>query len=193
MTDETTTTAEGNDTFECAVRSDVRLPDDFHQWPDPERKASDAAVARLLNDHPSATIISDASVCIDDTNPRFPDGDENKGKFFGVRTVKLSHVVADQDPAVAASAPARLRAFEDEHFGNDVVRIRGQIERGSGSPYQDPKIMPPELRRQHAALEKLIETERRLADAHTALLQAEADHEATLAATEPRPDAAPAE
>lgn len=86
-------------------------------------------------------------------------------------------------------ATARLRAFEDEHLGKDAVRIRGRIERGSGSPYQDPTIMPPELRRQHAALEKLIETEQRLTDAHTALLQAEADHEAALAAAEPRTDA----
>jgi hypothetical protein len=85
-------------------------------------------------------------------------------------------------------ATERLRAFEDEHLGEDVMRIGGRIERGSGSPYQNPKVMSPELRRQHAALEHLIVSEQHLANAHTKLLQAEADHETALAAAEPRPD-----
>jgi len=99
-----------------------------------------------------------------------------------------------QEPAPAVEAkpseplPAadRLRAFEDEYLGKDCVRISGRVERGSGSPYQR---LSHELRRQHAALEHLIESEQRLADAHSALLQAEADHEAALAAAEPKPDA----
>jgi hypothetical protein len=93
----------------------------------------------------------------------------------------------ERNPAPATTVD-RLRAFEDQHLGKDVVRINGRIERGYGSPFQNPDKMPPELRRQHAALERVIETEQRLTDARTALLQAEADHEAALAATEPRSD-----
>jgi hypothetical protein len=101
-----------------------------------------------------------------------------------------SNISAEPTPASSPlPAAERVRAFEDEHLGKDVVRINGRIERGSGSPYQDPKVMTPELRRQHAALEKLTETEQKLADANTALLQAQADHDTALAAAEPKPDA----
>jgi hypothetical protein len=83
-------------------------------------------------------------------------------------------------------AADRLRAFEDEHLGKDAVRIGGKIERGSGSPFAG---LSPELKRQYAALEKLLATEQKLADAHAALIQADADHDAALAAAEPKPDA----
>lgn len=99
---------------------------------------------------------------------------------------------AHEPPAVEAEptgAVERLRAFEDEHLGKDAVRLHGRVERGSGSRYQNPKVMTPELRRQHAALDHLVTSEQHLAEAHTKLLQAEADHETALAACEPRPDA----
>lgn len=106
----------------------------------------------------------------------------------------LEHLAAVEQAIVpepaAPSAPERLRAFEDEHLGKDCVRIRGKVERGSGSPYQ---LMSPELKAQYAALEKLIEAEQKLADARAAVLQAEADHAAALAALEAKPDAAPVE
>jgi hypothetical protein len=86
------------------------------------------------------------------------------------------------------NATTRLRAFEDKHIGADAVRLHGRVERGSGSRFQNPQVMTPELRRQHAALEKLVESEQHLADAHAKLLQAEADHQEAIAATEPRPD-----
>lgn len=92
-------------------------------------------------------------------------------------------VVSGMRPATAAE---RLFAFEVQHFGADAVRIREQIEKGSGSPIQ---LAKPEVRAQHAALEKLIEAEAKLAAAHTALIQADTDYEAALAATEPKPDA----
>jgi len=97
------------------------------------------------------------------------------------------HEQAEQPEPMGATE--RLRAFEDEHLGKDAVRLHGRVERGSGSRYQNPKIMTPELRRQHAALEHLVESEKHLAEAHTKLLQAEESHEAALAAAEPRPDA----
>lgn len=89
------------------------------------------------------------------------------------------------DPSLPATAAERLRAFEDKHLGVEAVRIGGRVERGFGSPYKE---LDPELRRQHLALEHLIDTEANLAAAHTALLQAETDHEAALAAAEPKPD-----
>jgi hypothetical protein len=104
-------------------------------------------------------------------------------------TDEVAASLPESDPVFPApqsepeSATDRLRAFEDEHFG-----AKGdKIERGSGSAYA---AAPAEIRRQHAAIEHLIVTEQKLADAHAAVIQAEADHEAALAAAEPKPDAA---
>lgn len=77
-------------------------------------------------------------------------------------------------PEPQGSAVDRLRAFEDKHFGEKAVRINGRIERGSGSPYQ---MAHPAVREQHARIEKLIEAEQKLAVAHTALIQADTEHE----------------
>lgn len=90
------------------------------------------------------------------------------------------------DPPREVPAAERVRAFEDEHLGKDAVRIGGRIERGSGSPFA---AMSDEKKRQYAALEKLVAAEQKLADAHAALIQAEADHEAALATAEPKSDA----
>lgn len=94
----------------------------------------------------------------------------------------------EAEPAEPMTAADRLRAFEDEHFGEKCVRINGLIERGSGSPY----AAKPELHAQYAALQRLIETEQQLADAHAALMVADDNHQAALAAVE-NPDASPAE
>src|SRR5581483_6312654 len=80
------------------------------------------------------------------------------------------------------SAAQRLRAFEDEHFGKEAVRINGRIERGSGSPYQAMAQKNPELHRQYQALDHLIVAEKKLEDARALLAQAESDHAAALAA-----------
>jgi hypothetical protein len=80
---------------------------------------------------------------------------------------------AAPEPAATATAADRLKAFEDEHFGSEAVRINGRIERGSGSPYQ---AAPEEIRRQHQAIEKLIDAEQKLNDAKGKLAQAEADY-----------------
>lgn len=95
-------------------------------------------------------------------------------------------VMPESEPTGAVE---RLRSFEDKYVGKKAVRVGGRIERGFGSPYQNPTVLTPELRRQHAAIEHLVESEKHLAEAHTKLLQAEVDHEAALAACEPRPDA----
>lgn len=94
------------------------------------------------------------------------------------------------DPPREVPAAERLRTFEDDHLGKEAVRINGCIERGYGSPFA---ALSPEKKRQYGALEKLVEAEQKLADAHTKLIQAEADHEAALAAAEPKPDAVSAE
>lgn len=94
------------------------------------------------------------------------------------------HGSADLPEPVPAAA--RIRAFEDEHLGKDAVRINDRIERGSGSPFA---ALSPEHKRQYAALEKLVVAEQKLADAHAALIQADVEHDAALAAAEPAPDA----
>lgn len=99
---------------------------------------------------------------------------------------KPGPLIAPADPVPATD---RIRAFEDEVFKDSqvqVVRIGGRLERGTGSAFA---ALSPELRRQHAALEKLVESEQKLADSKAALVQAETDHETALAAAEPRPDA----
>jgi hypothetical protein len=88
---------------------------------------------------------------------------------------------AAQPPENAAPTPVssaeRLRAFEDEHIGKDAVRIDGKIERGSGSPFQK---LSDELKRQYAALERLIAAEQKVADARAALAAAESEHAVAL-------------
>lgn len=76
-----------------------------------------------------------------------------------------------------ASAAQRLRAFEDEHFGPEAVRINGRVERGSGSPFQ---AMHPDKRKQYHAIEKTIDTEANLADARAKLAVAESAHNAAV-------------
>lgn len=75
-------------------------------------------------------------------------------------------------------AAALLRSFEDEHLGEDAVRIEGQIERGHGSKF---KAMTPQKQAEHGALEQLVAAEKRVADAQTALASATAAHDAALA------------
>lgn len=67
-------------------------------------------------------------------------------------------------------AAARLRAFEDEHFGEDAVRIDGKVERGSGSPYQ---AMSEPQKRHYQALEKAMEAEVKLGAARSQMAIAE--------------------
>lgn len=87
----------------------------------------------------------------------------------------------DGDPTVGSPAhvPAaeRLRAFEDQHLGKDVVRLHGHVEKGFGSKF---KNMPERHHRHYAALEKLVHAEQHLADAHSALIAAEESHQAAL-------------
>lgn len=118
---------------------------------------------------------------------RIPFPDTSTGAQSGTGVASFSPK-ADPVPAERTPAAERLRAFEDEKFGADVVRINDRIERGSGSPFQDDRIMSPEDRRVYAALERLIVAEQKLADAHEAVIAAEAEHEAALADAEPKPE-----
>jgi len=76
---------------------------------------------------------------------------------------------ADEAPAIAASE--RLRAFENEHFGEDAPRFAGQVERGHGSKHA---LMPPEGKAHHLALELAVTAEKTLADARAKVAEAEA-------------------
>ncbi len=106
--------------------------------------------------------------------------DTKPSDTFGKKHAETSKAKPEPAPAVQ-----RQRAFEDEHVGKDAVRINGKIERGSGSPFA---ALDAETKRQYAALERLVEAEQKLADAHAALIQADVDHEAALADAEPKPD-----
>lgn len=92
-------------------------------------------------------------------------------------------LVVETESADPMTAADRLSAFEDEHFGKRM-HVDDKIERGSGSHYQ---MAAPEIRKQHAALEKLVLAEQTLADASAKQLQAQADY----AAAEKACDAAP--
>jgi len=79
--------------------------------------------------------------------------------------------------AEPVTAKTKLRAFEDATFGKDAGRINGEVERGVGSPFAR---MTPEQKKQHAALERLVVAEQKLADASAELSKAEAAHEAAV-------------
>lgn len=93
----------------------------------------------------------------------------------------LKPVILQDDPPREVPAAERLRAFEDEMFGKDAVRINGQVERGSGSRFQ---LMTPGQRRHYEALEALRPAEVRLADATAELTAAETAHEAAISTVE---------
>lgn len=67
----------------------------------------------------------------------------------------------------------RLRAFEDEKLGKDAPRIHGKVEQGHGSLFQR---LSAEDRAHHAALERLVEAEKKVAEARAALDAAEDRH-----------------
>jgi hypothetical protein len=83
--------------------------------------------------------------------------------------------------AVAVSditAHQRLRAFEDEHIGEDAVRNKhGHIEKGFGSKFKD---MSPERHAEYAALEKIVAAEDKVNAANAALSTAQAEHDAAV-------------
>lgn len=102
--------------------------------------------------------------------------EDTSEETLGAETEMLGKAHDDADPQ---SASARLRAFEDERFGPEAVRIEGKVERGHGSPFA---VMSDEDKARYAALERLVETEQALADAHAALIAAQEAHEAAEAA-----------
>jgi hypothetical protein len=83
--------------------------------------------------------------------------------------------------ATPGTARDKLRAFEDKHFGKDVPRINGEIERGVGSPYAN---MNPHQKAHYASLEHLVKAEKAAADASAALADAEQKHDASKKASD---------
>lgn len=83
---------------------------------------------------------------------------------------------------VELTAKQKLRAFEDDVLGPDVVRISGEIEKGHGSNFK--KNLTEEQRQHHARLEHLVVAEEKLAHASAALASAEAEHEKAKAHVE---------
>lgn len=108
-------------------------------------------------------------------------------------------VIANDEPAVdpapepmpepmpEISAAHRLRAFEDEHLGEDTPRVEGRIERGHGSRLQTK--LTAEGRAEHAALERLVHAEEELMKATAALGAAQAKHSEAATAVERASDA----
>lgn len=90
----------------------------------------------------------------------------------------------DAKPAEKAGSTGaeKLRAFEDRHLGKNAVRINGEVERGHGSAFALKMLESPELRREHAAIERLIDAEKHLAEAEGAVSTAKTAHESAKAA-----------
>lgn len=103
------------------------------------------------------------------------DNETLPNAFSDEPKAKIEPKVADEPK----SAAVRLRAYEDEVLGHDAVRIGDELERGHGSAYAK---MSDEQRAKYEALERLVVAEQRLADAHAALIAADADYEAAEAA-----------
>lgn len=112
-----------------------------------------------------------------DTQPINPHGSADLSPFDPANPLNIAHAAEREQrekQQAIQTAPDRLRAFEDAHFGKTAVRLHGRVERGFGSPF---KAMLPEKHQHYAALEKLVTTEQALSDARGALLAAEAAHE----------------
>jgi hypothetical protein len=88
--------------FECAQFTAEKAPDDFREWPEAYRRASDGAIARLLAMEPNAKVIEDTSFCMDENHERFPVPDENmkrlNWKFALVRTIKVDRDIPEIEP-----------------------------------------------------------------------------------------------
>jgi len=87
---------------------------------------------------------------------------------------------APEPEAEAPDARAKLRAFENEHLGEDVPRVNGQIEKGHGSLFHQK--LDDDQKRTHSALEQLVHAEDELQKANANLAKAERDHDAAAAA-----------
>lgn len=99
-------------------------------------------------------------------------------------------IVTAEKPEVSPAAE-RLRAFEDERLGKDIHRIDDKVERGHGSLYQTK--LTDKDRAHHAALERLVAAEEKLATAKAATAIAQAEAEAAYAAAEEAVEKAPPE
>jgi hypothetical protein len=88
------------------------------------------------------------------------------------------------DAPEAIDAKTRLREFEDEAFADskiEVVRIGDRLERGNGSAFA---ALPDHVKAKHAALERLVDAEQKLADANAAVAVAQSEYDAALTAVE---------
>jgi hypothetical protein len=120
-----------------------------------------------------------------ETQPLNPHGSASPNPFIAEGQRSSDPVLLTKDDRVVKFTPetppepdnatTRLRAYEDELFGKDAVRLRGQVERGFGSKHKE---MTGGQRRHYEALERAIVTEQALADAETKLIDAKAAHEA---------------
>lgn len=106
--------------------------------------------------------------------------DETPFLAEGQKDDQVKFAPEPQEPSADLGAD-QMRAFEDQHFGKDAVRINGQIERGHGSKFND---LHPAHRREHAALERLIAAEKKLGEAEGALSIAQSDHDEAKLAVE---------
>lgn len=96
----------------------------------------------------------------------------------------LSHIAEverEMDAPEPMTGAQRLRAFEDKHLGEDVMRINGAIERGHGAAFHN---LSPEVKAEHAALERLVKAEKQLVEATAALGAAQTAHAAAAEAVE---------
>lgn len=94
-----------------------------------------------------------------------------------------------EDTAEPTNAAQRLRAFEDEHLREDVERVNGHIERGSGSRFSS---LTPDERAHHAAIENLVKAEEKHSSATAAMSAADAELAAAVARVEATEDPAKA-
>lgn len=78
-------------------------------------------------------------------------------------------------------AKTKLRDFEDKIIGKDAARIDGKIERGHGSKFQS---LSEAEKREHAALEHVVDAEHKLMTATHELSKAQAHHATVSAAAD---------
>ncbi len=112
-----------------------------------------------------------------DDQTGFGMADDQTG--FGMASRPVARGQAAPGPAGpdGPTAAENLRAWEDDHFGDDALRIDGKIEKGHGSKLH---ALDDAEKAEHSALEQLVEAENKLAQAMAALDAARIHHAQTV-------------
>ena len=89
-----TSAIEPGEEWEIAQFAFKPYPDDWHFWPEERQKMAQSAIDRFLRDNPDMKVIKDFSYGLNDSDPRFPEGEEWVGRYCLVRSITVIRRIA---------------------------------------------------------------------------------------------------